>query len=72
VIEKRYIVTGMSCGHCVDSITEEVTRIAGVSEVAVDLATNAVTVCGTDVDEELVRAAIIEAGYGIADGLEAA
>ena len=72
MIEKTYIVTGMSCGHCVNSIIDEVTGIDGTSEVDVDPATNTVTVRGTDVDDELVRAAITEAGYGVRDGLEAA
>ncbi|EFL20290.1 conserved domain protein [Streptomyces himastatinicus ATCC 53653] len=63
--EIRYIVTGMSCGHCVASITEEVCEVSGVSEVSVDLPSNEVTVRGATLDDEQVRAAITEAGYSV-------
>ncbi|MFE3656470.1 heavy-metal-associated domain-containing protein [Streptomyces sp. NPDC059165] len=63
--QKHYSVTGMSCGHCVASITEEVGEVTGVREVAVDLAASTVTVYGTDLDDHLVRAAIVEAGHGV-------
>ncbi|NUT98101.1 MAG: heavy-metal-associated domain-containing protein, partial [Saccharothrix sp.] len=32
--ETTYTVTGMTCGHCVASVTEEVSRISGVTDVA--------------------------------------
>ena len=41
---QTYTVTGMTCGHCVASITEEVQEIGGVQDVAVDLATGALTI----------------------------
>jgi copper chaperone CopZ len=69
--EKLFAVTGMSCQHCANSITEEVSQVAGVSDVIVDVAAKAVTVRGTSLDDEQVRAAIVEAGFGVA-GLEAA
>ncbi|GGU74593.1 hypothetical protein GCM10010211_45580 [Streptomyces albospinus] len=68
---KQYNVTGMSCGHCAASIREEVSEVPGVSEVVVDLAANAVTVHGTDLDDERLRAAVVEAGYGVADPVAA-
>ena len=33
-----YTVVGMTCGHCVSSVTEEVSQVPGVTDVAVDLA----------------------------------
>lgn len=69
--QKQYNVTGMSCEHCAASIKEEVSEVAGVSEVVVDLAANAVTVHGTDLDDARLRAAIIEAGYAVADSVAA-
>ncbi|MFE9493370.1 heavy-metal-associated domain-containing protein [Streptomyces collinus] len=69
--QKPYNVTGMSCEHCAASIREEVCEVPGVSEVVVDLAANTVTVHGTDLDDERLRAAITEAGYGIADSIAA-
>lgn len=59
-----YTVTGMTCGHCVSSVTEEVEQIAGVTGVDVDLATGRVTVTSdAPVDGALVKDAVEEAGY---------
>jgi copper chaperone len=59
-----YAVTGMTCEHCVRAVTEEVGRVEGVAEVAVDLATGALTVSGpVPVDEAAVAEAVEEAGY---------
>ncbi|MCW2806795.1 MAG: copper chaperone, partial [Marmoricola sp.] len=40
----EYTVTGMTCAHCVASVTEEIQEIAGVTDVAVDLASGGVRV----------------------------
>ncbi len=62
-----YTVTGMTCGHCVASVTEEVQEIPGVQDVAVDLPTGAVTVTSVEpLDDAAVRAAVEEAGYQLA------
>ena len=58
-----YVVAGMICDHCKIAVTEEVTRVAGVSSVDVDLETKLVRVHGTGVDAQAVVAAIDEAGY---------
>jgi len=59
-----YTVQGMTCGHCVASVTEEVKRIDGVSDVAVELETGAVTVTSSSpLDSVAVKAAVEEAGY---------
>ncbi|MCA1984648.1 heavy-metal-associated domain-containing protein [Nocardioides nematodiphilus] len=64
---QTFTVTGMTCGHCVASVTEEVQELAGVSDVEVDLATGAVTVTSAEpLDESAVRAAVEEAGYQLA------
>ena len=60
-------VTGMTCGHCVSSVTEEVQEIPGVETVDVVLETGAVTITSTEpIDEAAVRAAVEEAGYQLA------
>ncbi|MFE2755116.1 heavy-metal-associated domain-containing protein [Actinosynnema sp. NPDC059335] len=65
--ESTFTVTGMTCGHCVASVTEEVTKIDGVTGVDVDLPTGAVKVTSdTPVAEADVRAAVEEAGYALA------
>jgi copper chaperone len=58
-----YTVPAMHCGHCGRAVKEEVSAVAGVSEVAVDLDTKVVTVNGASFDDAAVRAAITEAGY---------
>lgn len=58
-----YTVPAVHCGHCVMSITEEVSEVRGVEEVVVDLETKLVTVTGAELDDTAVRAAIVEAGY---------
>jgi copper chaperone len=60
-----YTVTGMTCGHCVSSVTEEVSEVAGVTDVQVDLDSGRMVVTG-DADETAVRAAVAEAGYAVA------
>jgi len=63
-----YTVTGMTCGHCVNAVTEEVGQIGGVSRVDVDLPTGMVTVTADrPLDDAAVRAAVAEAGYLVAD-----
>ena len=61
-----YTVTGMTCGHCVTAVTEEVTSLPGVTGVEVDLTTGGLTVTSEQpVDEAAVRAAVEEAGYEV-------
>ncbi|KAE8762193.1 heavy-metal-associated domain-containing protein [Georgenia thermotolerans] len=60
----EYQVTGMTCDHCVRAVTQEVGAIAGVDDVAVDLATGRVTVRSSrPLGAEEMAAAIDEAGY---------
>jgi copper chaperone len=63
---RTYLVTGMTCGQCVSSVTEEVAKVVGVEAVAVDLASGQVTVTGDRFTDEQVTAAVAEAGYAIA------
>ncbi|MEW2356029.1 heavy-metal-associated domain-containing protein [Spirillospora sp. NPDC029432] len=59
-----YTVAGMTCGHCVNSVKEEVGQVSGVSAVDVDLESGKVTVTSdAPLDEARVRAAVEEAGY---------
>jgi copper chaperone len=61
-----YTVKGMTCGHCVSSVTEEVTEIPGVTGVNVDLATGLVTVDSDGpLDSAAITAAVEEAGYEV-------
>lgn len=60
----RYRVTGMSCGHCVQAVTDEVGKVASVESVDVDLASGIVTVTSEEpLDDSRVAEAVREAGY---------
>lgn len=64
-----YDVQGMTCGHCVKAVTEELTALEGVTAVDVDLqagGTSKVTVTSEGpLDEQAVRDAVGEAGYQV-------
>ena len=62
-----YTVVGMTCGHCVSAVSEEVGGLPGVTEVQVDLPSGAVTVTSeAPLDDAAVAAAVEEAGYELA------
>jgi copper chaperone len=62
-----WTVTGMTCGHCVKAVTDEVSAIEGVDAVEVDLATGSVVVTASaDPTREQMAAAVDEAGYALA------
>lgn len=71
--ELKYGITGMTCGHCVQSVTEEVSALAGVSEVKIALVNGGESVMtlttenGIDFTE--VKAAVAEAGDYVAFAL---
>lgn len=59
-----YTVAGMTCGHCVASVTEEVTALPGVTDVQVELDSGQLTVTGDSAqDTDAVRGAVEDAGY---------
>jgi len=64
------LVDGMTCSHCVMSVTEEITAIDGVESVSVDLnagGTSRVTIhSAAPIDAAAVQAAVEEAGYALA------
>ena len=62
-----FTVTGMTCGHCVASVTEEITELEGVENVDVVLESGQVTVTSSQpLDPAAVQAAVEEAGYALA------
>ena len=65
---ETYTVAGMTCGHCVSSVTEEVTELADVTDVQVDLASGRLVVtAGQELGADVVRAAVEEAGYTVVE-----
>ncbi|MBB5803413.1 copper chaperone CopZ [Saccharothrix ecbatanensis] len=59
-------VEGMTCNSCVNKVTNAVSAVDGVEDVDVDVASGEVTVSGSQVDPEVVKTAVTEAGYRIA------
>ena len=64
---QTYQVVGMTCDHCVRSVSQEVGALDGVTAVEVDLSSGNVTVTSeAPLDAEAVREAVEEAGYEVA------
>ena len=61
---QQYRISGMTCGHCVQAVTEELSGIEGVQGVEVDLDSGTATVrSAAELDPAAVRDAVDEAGY---------
>lgn len=61
-----YAIKGMTCGHCVNSVSTELGRLPGVTDVQVDLAAGTATVTGDrPLALQTVHAAVDEAGYEV-------
>lgn len=61
---QTYAVEGMTCGHCAAAVTREVSAVAGITDVAVDVAAGTVTVTAAETpDDASLAAAVTEAGY---------
>jgi copper chaperone len=66
MITNIYTVSGMTCGHCVQAVTTEISALPDVTGVTVDLPTGAVMVTSaTAIDLDHLRSAIDEAGYDL-------
>lgn len=64
---RTYRVVGMTCGHCVAAVQQEIGAIAAVTDVTVDLSTGDVVVTSTHpIDDAAMTAAVDEAGYQLA------
>ncbi|MBU1247159.1 MAG: heavy-metal-associated domain-containing protein [Proteobacteria bacterium] len=62
---KELQVKGMSCQHCVGSVTKAVETVDGVENVTVDLATGKVTYSGPDEAATTITANITKAGFEV-------
>ncbi len=61
-----YTVVGMSCDHCVRSVTAEVSTLHGLTDIDVDLASGVLTVASDrPIDDAAVVAAVEAAGYEV-------
>jgi copper chaperone len=71
-IREHYLVDGMTCGHCVSSVTEEISALDGVDTVSVDLnaggTSRIMVVSSAPVLVADIRAAVASAGYALVTG----
>jgi copper chaperone len=67
----KLVVDGMTCGHCVRTITGAIQRLAPDAEVAIDLETGEVAIEGRIALADAVKA-VGEEGYPVVAILEAA
>jgi len=71
-VREHYLVDGMTCSHCVSSVTEEISALDGVESVSVDLnaggSSRVSVVSSTPVATDEIRAAVAEAGYTLVAG----
>jgi copper chaperone len=68
-VTSSYVVSGMTCDHCVHAVTDEVRAIGGVDDVTVDLGTGQLVVISeTEIPYAVVAAAVDEAGYSLTAG----
>lgn len=65
-----YLVDGMTCSHCVRSVTVELSAITGVAHVDVALNAGGLSrvraASAAPLDDDQVRSAVEEAGYTLA------
>ncbi len=68
-VTTEVIVTGMTCTHCSNAVSEALTALPGVADVSVDLVPDAdslVTITSSAaLDPDAVDAAVTEAGYSL-------
>ena len=61
-------IEGMSCQHCVKSVTDKLSQLSGITNVAVDLdKKNAVVETSDALDDSLVKQTITDAGYTVTE-----
>lgn len=65
-MKKEIIVTGMSCGHCINRVEGALKPLAGVTSVEVQLKEGKVLIgLSQDISDEVLKEAIDEAGYDV-------
>ena len=64
---ETYTVTGMTCSHCVGSVTTEIKELRDVTDVRADLGSGTVAVTSDRPVDKDAAAAVTGAGYELAD-----
>ena len=66
-MKKTLLVEGMSCGHCENAVKNAVGELEGVSSVKVDLQAKKVEVEGSELEDNIIKEAIEDAGYDVVE-----
>lgn len=64
-MKKILLVDGMTCGHCEKAVKNSLGELDGVSLVEVDLDNKKVEVQGENLQDNLIKEAVEEAGYEV-------
>jgi copper chaperone CopZ len=64
-VKKIVTISGMSCGHCAMRVKKSIEETAGVSSATVDLLEGKATVEGDSLDSNMLRGAVVKAGYSV-------
>ena len=64
-MKKTLIVEGMSCGHCEKAVINALKELDGVSHVKVNLQTKEVIVEGNNLEDNMIKEKIDDAGYDV-------
>jgi len=60
-------VEGMSCGHCVANVKKSLEALDGVEQATPDLDSGKVLIDGDNLDNNLLKQAVTDAGYVVKD-----
>lgn len=64
-MKKTLHVVGMSCGHCEMAVKKALSSVEGVSQVLVDLKTGKVSVAGENLNDNILKDVVEDAGYDV-------
>lgn len=66
-MEKKIIIEGMSCNHCVSHVKEALSSIEGVESVVVNLEGKYALVNINNVEDKQLKEAIEDEGYDVVE-----
>lgn len=64
-MKKVLLVDGMSCGHCEKAVKSALLELEGINKVEVDLSSKKVEIEGDNLQDNLIKEAIEDAGYDV-------
>jgi copper chaperone CopZ len=65
-VDKTFIIDGMSCGGCVNSLTRVLKTVPGIEPIKIEVGRAALRLDSDKVTTETVKAAVERAGFALA------